>query len=148
MFTELKEIKKLPSVSFKERKKLPSVMGVYFVLDGENLLYIGCSKNIRRRWANGHHRLEWINKYSNQPSIYWLDDSSLEFLKWIERELIKKLNPRFNNYRVSMKALEKGIEDISEDKLKLYKAFLGSIIKHEEFDLEEWFFGERGKKNG
>ncbi len=41
--------------SLEEIKNFPTYSGLYFVYEGEELVYIGRAKNIRKRWI-GHHR--------------------------------------------------------------------------------------------
>jgi excinuclease UvrABC nuclease subunit len=50
----------LPSVPIKLRQKLPEECGVYYVMKGTSILYIGRSKNINMRWNSAtrpHHKL-------------------------------------------------------------------------------------------
>ena len=42
----------LPSLSLAERKNLPDCAAIYFVMEGDRILYIGKSINLAQRWAN------------------------------------------------------------------------------------------------
>ncbi len=56
----------LPSLPLNERSllrccaiaQLPSCPAIYFVMQGERVLYIGQTINLAQRWAT-HNRLKW-----------------------------------------------------------------------------------------
>jgi excinuclease UvrABC nuclease subunit len=45
-------------IAISNLQKLPSISGVYRVIDAKGIIiYIGQAKNIHHRWNNGHHKL-------------------------------------------------------------------------------------------
>jgi hypothetical protein len=51
-----------PSVGINQLYKLPQYGGVYFAMQGGDVLYIGQSVNIRKRWI-GHHKRDQLSVY-------------------------------------------------------------------------------------
>lgn len=86
----------LPFATLVNRHNLPRISGVYFVLDGDEILYIGQSQNIRSRWMK-HHRLNQLNGMKTENIlISWLKIQDLEILPVAEKSLINRLNPLLN----------------------------------------------------
>lgn len=83
----------LPSITFAERSQLPRVAAVYFVFDGNRLLYVGRSGNLRRRWLNDSHDKYVL--FCEKPSITiaWFETTDITVL---ERRLILVLRPPLN----------------------------------------------------
>jgi excinuclease UvrABC nuclease subunit len=73
---------------------LPDAPGIYLILDGDECLYVGQSRNLRQRWKV-HHRLRQIRQLSADLVIAWLIAAPSE-LRTIERLLIEQLQPRLN----------------------------------------------------
>jgi hypothetical protein len=88
----------LPYVDLDDKTDLPSSPGLYFVIDGEALLYIGRSKDLNQRWK-GHHRYKQIKATAKNPQIAFLDCDD-ETLLWVERDVINRFNPALNDTRV------------------------------------------------
>ncbi len=89
----------LPSLPLKSRKDLPNCQGIYFVISSQGTIqYIGCTKNLRRRWQQ-HHRLGQLEKYFD-VKIAWLEVSESELLPEIEKALIKWFKPYLNQTTV------------------------------------------------
>lgn len=84
----------LPSLPLKMRSQLPSLPGIYFVLNGTEVVYIGKSWSIKSRW-DGHHRLPQLREIGKQYSIAWLQ-YQFEQLDALEFQLIQALRPRLN----------------------------------------------------
>ncbi len=86
----------LPSLHLSERRSLPRCKAIYFVIDGDIVLYIGQTVNLAQRWAN-HHRL---NQFKSNPHIAWLkcDDESL--LLESEKALINYFSPPLNKTKI------------------------------------------------
>jgi len=84
----------LPSLPLDERKRLPDMAAIYFVLADDTVLYIGQSISLRQRWL-AHHRLAQLNARGG-CRIAWLtvDDASL--LDELERACIAYFNPVLN----------------------------------------------------
>jgi hypothetical protein len=91
------EIRLLPSVPFRERKSFPSTKGVYFVLDGDEVVYIGMTgETFAKRWKT-HHRSKDIETSCNSPEIFFLSlDIAGEELFGVEKAFIREHSPRLN----------------------------------------------------
>jgi hypothetical protein len=126
----LSEIKALPSVPFSDRKSFPDSKGVYFVVDGDEIVYIGMTAaSFRDRWA-GHHRLQDIEESCKAPMVFFLSvrlpsDRILD----VERSLILAHSPRMNK-SASLKKSHADIRLTSEDVSSLEKQF-ESITKEQ-----------------
>lgn len=85
----------LPSLPLHERSQLPSVPGIYFVLDTfGQVQYIGRSINIRQRWISHHRYLELEGM--EFVSIAWLELSDSSLLEDVESALIEYFSPFLN----------------------------------------------------
>lgn len=85
------DIQSLPHKLIGERKELPHVSAIYFVVEDEVLLYIGLTIDIKNRWS-GHHRL---NDFSDVAKIYWLETNAQD-LAAREVEFITEFSPELN----------------------------------------------------
>lgn len=85
----------LPSVALKTKFKLPKEPGIYFVIWMEQILYIGRSENIFKRWQ-GHHRYQQILEDHPGSHIAWIVCSEMSLLPVIENALIDKFQPPIN----------------------------------------------------
>jgi Arc/MetJ-type ribon-helix-helix transcriptional regulator len=87
----------LPSISFQERQNLPSIPAIYFVVSSEeDLLYIGQTMNLQKRWE-AHHRTKQLESFSH-VRICWLslpNTTSEELLK-LEYACILHFEPLIN----------------------------------------------------
>lgn len=68
----------MPIISIRSRDNLPEVSGIYKVIDfsaNKEVIYVGQSKNIRKRWKN-HEQL----------AKFWADNRDFDslFIEWIE----------------------------------------------------------------
>jgi len=88
----------LPAVNLDDKTTLPSKPGLYFVIDGQRLLYIGRSKDLNQRWRN-HHRHDQIKRLAHSPQIAYLDCDDASLL-WTEREIINRFKPLLNDTSV------------------------------------------------
>lgn len=107
------ELTNLPSVALHEHDQLPECPGVYFVFsDPENVLYIGISRNMRKRWSH-HHRYEQLSRrpMSRIHFIAGDQDFADEALASLERYYIQKYNPLLNDTSMQ-KAYEFELMDI------------------------------------
>jgi len=81
--------------TFGKLKNLPKSSGIYWVFSMyDELLYIGSSKNINRRWKN-HHILKGLQEQYKGFHIC-CDLIDEDKIHQEEKELIKKHNPRLN----------------------------------------------------
>lgn len=114
----------LPSLSLAARSQLPPCPAVYFVLEGERVLYVGKSVNLRQRWL-AHHRYKQLKAISS-VRIAWLECSDPSLLPKIEVALIEYFQPSLNGELIPPQASAKNLRGIMTyvrpevyDKLKL-----------------------------
>jgi CopG-like RHH_1 or ribbon-helix-helix domain, RHH_5 len=84
----------LPSLPLANRSALPPCPAVYFVLEGDRVLYIGRSVNLQQRWMT-HRRYKQLKAISN-VRIAWLECNDPNLLPEIEVALIKYFQPSLN----------------------------------------------------
>ena len=84
----------LPSLSLPNRSTLPPCPAVYFVLEGDRVLYVGRSGNLQQRWMT-HHRYNQLKGFNN-VRIAWLECSDTNLLPEIEAALIGYFQPSLN----------------------------------------------------
>lgn len=86
-------IENLPFVKYSNRKNLPAVAGVYFAVT-DQVDYVGEADNLRQRWQ----KHEVVERMGAPALIYYLvmpGSSKIERC-WLEREQIRRFQPRFN----------------------------------------------------
>ncbi len=85
-------------VSIKEIEKLPKVSGIYKVMDSQSkVIYIGQSKNIYKRWKNGHHKLaKIVSEYGTNIYIEWVEIPEW-LLNRVENTAISFYQPKLNS---------------------------------------------------
>lgn len=96
--------KDFPSVSLDSVQHLPSSAGIYFALRGSEVLYIGQSDNMQRRWVNSHHKMDELRALENVRIHFILSDGRP--LLQQEAEWISAFSPPMNKtgwYRMSVK---------------------------------------------
>ena len=100
----LESVLGLPSVCFGDRKKLPDSPGVYFVVDEDQILYVGItSSSLRTRWAS-HHRYDQVAEVAPQGKIFFQEvPESFEQLREREDRLIAEFRPTLNYQPVPQK---------------------------------------------
>lgn len=82
----------LPSVRLDNLEKLPEIAAIYFVLnDFEEVLYIGKTENIKRRW-NSDNKKELLER----TKITYFPIASADRLSEIETTFIKWFKPQYN----------------------------------------------------
>jgi hypothetical protein len=86
-------ILQLPKISFDERQKLPNKSGIYFACQFDEVLYIGKSVDIRKRWYS-HHKQKELELISG-IEIRWLE-CQIEELNRFEQFYIEEFNPPLN----------------------------------------------------
>ena len=95
--------KEWPCCPFKERHKLPSISGIYVVVDcNNNVWYVGQAVNLNSRWmGRGHHRAAQLSRTNGKRnfSIFWLPCAPGE-LNQMERYYINLLQPSLNKTKV------------------------------------------------
>ncbi len=85
----------LPSLPLSERKHLPSCPAIYFVMQGDHILYIGQTTNLAQRWAT-HNRLKQFAKMVGDIRVAWLECSDTTLLRKVEAALIEQFEPELN----------------------------------------------------
>jgi hypothetical protein len=58
------------TLAFDSLAHLPTVPGVYIVVQGEHVLYVGCTANLRARWR-WHHRAAQLGAFGPDLVLYW-----------------------------------------------------------------------------
>lgn len=84
----------LPFVKLCDRSDLPEIRACYFVLQNEEVLYIGRTINLRKRWI-GHHLLRNYTLPSS-IKIAWLAAKPNWSLEKMEKDLIIAFKPKIN----------------------------------------------------
>jgi hypothetical protein len=85
----------LPSLPLAERRSLPDCPAIYFVMQGERVLYIGKTVNLAQRWTQ-HHKWQQFSEIPGVLRITWLECSDTSLLHDIETALISYFDPIFN----------------------------------------------------
>lgn len=94
------ELSTLPSLPLASRKNLPGCPAIYFVLDGDRVLYIGKATNLWHRWT-AHHRFKQLSDMEGLISIAWLECEDVSRLNALEKQLIAGLQPELNTRKFS-----------------------------------------------
>lgn len=101
-------INKRPYLLFRDRQFLPDVPVIYFVLDDYNeLLYLGKTIDLYRRWKN-HHRAPQMEDFYR---IYWRLSERTKERAAMETFFIRYLYPQWNNTAVASMR-EKDMQDV------------------------------------
>ena len=121
-------LKALPSTPLEDRTVLPRQAGIYFIVKDDIVLYVGKSRNIRRRWmSTRHHKLSEI-KTLNHIKIAWLTYEALSNLSELERAFIVRFKPKFNGVS-SPKRVEPALIDVEKVKAECVLAVMQELAK-------------------
>jgi hypothetical protein len=113
----------LPFVSFAERKRLPRLAAIYFVLNVEGMvLYVGQSINLALRWA-AHHRATKLSEHQ-ATRIAWLVMEDAALLDDVETACLAYFKPICNSRTHPIK---KGVQGPSRMPRGPYKKMLVRI---------------------
>jgi hypothetical protein len=82
----------LPSLSVNDRRTFPDVESIYLVWADNSLLYIGQTKNLRKRFEHHHRLVEFLNC---EAKVAWFDASGCNRLD-VEGQLIELFLPTLN----------------------------------------------------
>lgn len=93
----------LPLTTLRQYAKLPTAPGIYFVLsESGELVYIGHSCNMRRRFKSSTHqvKIHFQGEARRSVKVYWLEMSnkSEQERKALERVLVVALSPPLNRH--------------------------------------------------
>lgn len=91
----------LPSLPLSWRKGFPSCSAIYFAISNNQVLYIGRTLNLVRRWANHHRQAELENV--DEVRIAWMEVSEPELLPAIEKALIQFFKPCLNHCNIKVR---------------------------------------------
>lgn len=86
----------LPCLTLEEKDSLPFCPAIYFVVaaDAYEVIYIGCSKSLWKRWYQHSHRHRFAQ--IDNLLIYWYQLLDNDHLYEIEKLFIAYWNPVFN----------------------------------------------------
>lgn len=122
-------ILELPSVDFKQRENLPTVSGIYYVIDEKNVVwYIGQAKNIYARWqGKSHHRKFQLDSQKKKHFQIYYRLVNVDSLDEIERQEITRYSPHLNQSSVKRKKVRPTETLLRETLVKLsdYLVVLG-----------------------
>lgn len=115
----------LPSLPLNQRSQLPNCPAIYFVMQGEHVLYIGKTINLAQRWVD-HHKWNQLIALGTPVKIAWLECSDKNLLTQIETALIRQFAPELNGYVTDKKkdpnyGLLRGF--VLQDLLKRFKIY-------------------------
>jgi predicted GIY-YIG superfamily endonuclease len=85
-------IENLPEVGWRDRRKLPTQGGIYFIQVNFGIAYIGQTGNLRKRWKS-HERLAEIEALYQGACIRYLVVEDPEERSRAEAALNKQFNP-------------------------------------------------------
>ena len=109
----------LPSAVAAGRKHLPRRPAVYFVLDGENILYIGQSSNLFKRFVN-HETWKEMGSI-DRIRIAWVECEQDDLSK-LESALISRFRPDLNsNFSTTDKipSVTDGVLNVAPDGIRV-----------------------------
>jgi predicted GIY-YIG superfamily endonuclease len=123
----------LPSLPLGERYScgvaspthLPNCPAIYFVMQGEDILYIGKTINLVQRWVD-HHKWNQLIALGTPVTIAWLECSDKNLLTQVETALIRQFAPKLNGHVTDKKkdpnyGLLRGL--VPQDLLKRFKIY-------------------------
>ena len=84
----------LPSKPLSDRANFPTCSCVYFAQAGKDIVYVGKTKNLRKRWKN-HHRFAQLEKLAD-IRIGWMAVTD-PWMSAIEQDWIWSYKPSLNN---------------------------------------------------
>ncbi|BAZ19085.1 XRE family transcriptional regulator (plasmid) [Calothrix sp. NIES-4071] len=115
-------ISNLPTIPISERHNLPDCPAIYFVMQGDTILYIGQTRNLRKRWL-AHQIWQHLYGISGEFLIAWLECGDNKLLSGIEKALILHFKPQLNKRRIvdKMTELPSGGIPLSEHDLDWFK---------------------------
>lgn len=93
----------LPSAPLSQRHRLPHKPGVYYVMEGLKVQYVGLSNNLNRRWndrARPHHKL---GDFWGKPFVrIHYQTLPVSLIYNFEAEEIDRYNPPYNSRKESV----------------------------------------------
>lgn len=90
------------SMPFPSRALLPAACGIYFVVAGDQVVYVGLSNNIKNRWASHHilQRCASLQEQGVELSIVWFEaeESLLDKAEWC---IASRIRPMLNSKKTT-----------------------------------------------
>ena len=80
-------------VKFENKYMLPSIPGIYFVMQDDEVLYVGQARNIKKRWESHHKTIE-LQHFEN-ITIHWIESDGRSLFEQ-EKEYIYFFHPPLN----------------------------------------------------
>lgn len=95
MLIQLIDTMMLPSLVWSNRADVPDISAVYFVMKGDEVLYVGSTNSMRQRWKwDLHHKLEKFEQ-AGADRITWYACPE-EDIRYFEDNMIRHLGPALN----------------------------------------------------
>ncbi len=88
------QIHQLPCLPIQRKSELPKISAIYFFLSGSQVLYVGKTNSLRRRFLLHHKTIRAKQEYSDIV-IAWMECEP-KILSQTEKYFIGKLNPPLN----------------------------------------------------
>ncbi|MBD0264255.1 MAG: GIY-YIG nuclease family protein [Tolypothrix sp. Co-bin9] len=98
MLIEEIKLSELQSIYLLDKDNLPNCPAIYFVSDSSQVLYIGRTVNLVKRWKD-HHRFKQLKRFNRKDkiSISWITcTNDINAIINLENELIKLYKPPLN----------------------------------------------------
>lgn len=92
----------LPCVALVDHRDLPRIPAIYFVMRGDDVLYVGRAKSLKQRWASAHPMCKALKPNLSGVFVRWLPQYpgiSRISQAHIERAFIAAYRPPFNKER-------------------------------------------------
>lgn len=117
------QVAHFPSIAFEDRRELPTVPALYFVLDSKrNVVYIGQTGNLRDRWKS-HHRAAQMDRGGYR--IHWRFSPDEAQRRHYEARCIEHFRPAWNRSEVPV------------NDLKRVMAYIGEVARYMGVDRDE-----------
>jgi hypothetical protein len=100
-----------PGVSVSNLDALPVLAGIYFAMQDDEILYVGQSRNIHRRWKD-HHKRKELTQISG-VTIHWTESDGRPLLEQ-EAEWIRYCHPPLNRSITKLEYLYADFPTISK----------------------------------
>jgi hypothetical protein len=149
----------LPSLPLLDRLQLPKCSAIYFVMQDEQVLYIGQTVNLANRLAS-HQRWEQFKTLGESLKVAWLECSEIHLLEEIETALISYFNPPLNGSalpsqkpRITIRVSEEELEELqlaADEQYRTVPALVLVLVKKfldERRKIHTLSPTEKGKEN-
>ena len=129
------DVLSLPWLPLAKRIELPNVPGIYFVLENEQVIYIGLSKtSLLRRWWT-HNKVQELNARAGEIRIAWLECRALGLLPVIETAMIIRFQPELNQKMGTRIVPVGGMDSVRNSSESLQRKYV--FMRNMDWDLVE-----------